>query len=461
MKEFPISSLYRQWSSWRRQSINRNILVAILTVGPLTFGTAIAYMARWMLVAAFFGIGDAIDAFILAFLPVSFVITVVVGAFTSSFIPTYVEIREQQGVKAAQEFFAQSMIVSFTFLGVVVAVLALLAPYFLPFLSLGFDAEKLALTQRLFYCLLPVVLIKGITTLWSAILNADERFALAALSHLAMPLSSIIFLLVWGSDYGIYTLVAGTVIGFLLELPLLCWGLKRYRIALLPRWHGNNSAQRQVVAQYLPLVTAAAFMGGTTFVDTTMAAALHPGSVAALDYGNKVVVGITNMSTLVLGTAVLPFFSQLTSVDDWTTLRRLLKKYSLLILLVTVPITLLIVVVSEPLVSLLFQRGEFGEMDTQLVGRIQAVYGLQLPFYVVGILFVRLISAGKANSILMVGSFLNLLLNVVLNYIFMQYWGVVGIALATVCVYIFSCIFLLIMSYKRLLRWRENNEINT
>ena len=409
-------------------------------------------MGKWMVIAAFLGVGDLLDAFLIAFLSVSFVITVVVEAFASALLPTYIQVREHQGVNAAQELFAQSLILAVAFLSVVAAVLALSSPYFLPFLCLGFDAEKLALTQRLFYCLLPAVIIRGLAAVWSGILNAGERFGLVALSRIAVPVSSIIALLVWGSEYGIYALIGGTIGGFLLELPLLGWGLKRSRIALLPRWHGDSAALRQVIAQYLPLVAAAALMGGTTFVDAAMASTLGPGSVAALNYGNKVVVTMSEIGALALGTAVLPFFSQLVHVGDWTTIRHLLKKYSLWVLLVTTPITLLLVVVSEPVVSLLFQRGEFGEMDTQLVGHIQAVYGLQIPVYVVGILFVRLISAGKANSILMVGSLLNLLLNVVLNYIFMQYWGVVGIALSTVCVYIFSCTFLLIMSYRHLLR---------
>ena len=452
MKNSRISNLYHQWSDWKRVSTGRKIFDATLTVGVLNFCSSVLYMFKSMVVASFFGMGDTLEAFIIAFLPLLFVINVVIGAFTSSLIPTYIQVREQQGMNAARDLFAQSMIVAVVFLCIVTAVFALSSPYFLPLLGLGFGAEKLALTQRLFYFLLPILVIRGITTLWSAILNAGERFALGASYHMMVPLLSIIFLLVWGSDYGIYALVVGTIIGFLLELPLLAWGLKQYGIALLPRWYGISPALRRVIAQYLPLVAAAALMGGTTFVDTSMAASLGQGSVAALNYGNKVVAAIVGIGSLALGTAVLPFFSQLTGVDDWTTIRRLLKKYSLLVLLATVPITLLLVVISEPLVSLVFQRGEFNETNTRLVGQIQVVYGLHIPFYVVGILFVRLISASKANGILMVGSLMNLLLNVALNYIFMQYWGVVGIALSTVCVYIFSCTFLLIMSYRCLLR---------
>ncbi len=441
--------MYCQWSHWVKEFTAGKIFGAVLTVGLLNFGFIIASMGKELVIAASFGVGDALDAFLIAFLPLLFVIDVVVRAFTTALIPTYVQVQEQQGTEAAQNLFSQAMAMALALLIGVSAVIALSVPYLLPFLGLGFDAEKQALTQRLFYFLLPAIIIRGIATVWSAILNADERFGLAALVPMIVPVSSIIALLAWRSAFGIYALVVGTIGGLSLELLLLGWKLKRYKTALIPRWHCKSPAMRQVIGQYLPMVAGASLMGGTTLVDGAMAAALAPGSVAALNYGNKTVTAILRIGAGAIGTAMLPFFSKLIGVEDWTTVRRILKTYSLLILLVTIPITLLIFVFSEPLVSLLFERGEFSETDTQLVGQIQAMYGLQIPFYVLGILFVRLISSMNANYILMFGSFLNLLLNIVLNYIFIQYWGVVGIALSTVCVYIFSCSFVTIMALRR------------
>ena len=425
---------------------------AALTVAILTLGLSIASIGKEVVVAASFGVGDVVDAFLIAFLPLSFVISVVTGSFTYALLPTYVQVREQQGEEAAQELFSQVVAIAFVLLSVVAAVFVLLSPYLLPFLCVGFDAEKLALTQRLFYFLLPVIIIKGLATVWSAILNAGEHFGLVAAAPITVPVSSIIALYIWRSAFGVHALVIGTIVGFLLELLLLGWGLKWYKNPLILRWPGNSPALRQVIGQYLPMVAGMALLGGSTFVDTAMAAALNPGSVAALNYGSKMVVGILGIGVGSLGTVVLPFFSKLVSIGDWTTLRHILKTYSLLILLVTIPLTLLLFVFSESLVRLIFERGKFNETDTQLVGQIQAVYVLQIPFYVLSGLFSRFLCSITANHILMFGSFLNFLLNIVLNYILMQYLGIVGIALATVCVSIFACGFLLIMSSKTLAR---------
>ena len=67
-------------------------------------------------------------------------------------------------------------------------------------------------------------------------------------------------------------------------------------------------------------------------------------------------------------------------------------------------------------------------------------------------MFVRVISSLKANQILLVGSSLNLAVNIALNYLFMRIWGIVGIALSTACVYLFSCVFVMAMGYRILRR---------
>ena len=431
-------------------SVEGRIFGAAAGVGGLSAGLSVLSMGKEMFVAASFGTDDALDAFVVALLPVSFAVTVVAEAFSSALIPTYVQERERRGRAAAQRLFSEAVAVAAAWLLAVAAALALLAPHFLPLLGLGFAAGKLAQTQRLFLLLLPVVVLRGVTTIWSAALHAGERFGLAGAAPLLLPAATVGALLVWRADPAVDALVAGAVGGLALQLALLGWGLKRRGTALAPRWRGGSPALRRVIGQYLPLVAGASVMGGTALVDGAMAATLAPGSAAALHYGNKVVAAALTVGAGALGTVVLPVFSRLIGARDWGAVRRVVRTYSLLILLVTVPAALALCVLSEPLVRLIFERGEFTAADTRLVGRVQALYALQIPFYVLGILFVRLISAAAANRVLLFGSLLNLTLNVVLNYVFMRRLGVAGIALSTACVYAASCAFLVTAAFRML-----------
>jgi len=336
--------------------------------------------------------------------------------------------------------------------------LALSASYVLPIVAHGFNPEKLTLTLSLFYFLIPVVVVEGVAILWAAVLNAGERFALAAVTPLIIPSMTIISILVMGETWGIYSLVAGVVSGCVLEMALVGWGVRRQGFSLIPRWYGRwyrlNSATRQVLRQYVPMLAGQFLASGSLLVDQSIATTLGSGSVAALSYGNKIVAALMGVGSLALGTAVLPYFSKMVAADDWSGVRNTLKTYGCLILLATIPLTLALVYLSEPLVRLLFQRGAFTAEDTSLVSQVQIFYLLQIPIYMLVVLIVRLISSLRANKLLMWAALGNFSLNLILDYVFSLFWGVAGIALSTTVVHTVSLCFL---SYTllRLMRGRE------
>jgi putative peptidoglycan lipid II flippase len=207
---------------------------------------------------------------------------------------------------------------------------------------------------------------------------------------------------------------------------------------------------RQVASQYAPMLVGTFLMGSTTLVDQSMAAMLPSGSVAALNYGSKVVAFPLYLAATALGVAVVPYFSKMIAQQDWVGVRHTLNRYSGSIFLITLPLTIILVVFSKPLVQLLFQRGLFTASDTNIVAEVQSFYALQIPFYISGILVVRLISTLQANHILMQASFYNLISNVILNYLFMQWLGVSGIALSTTIVYLISFTYCWTMLSKQL-----------
>jgi putative peptidoglycan lipid II flippase len=439
-----------RWRQLANGTTNRRIFRALVIVGSLTFGVKLASMVKDIVVADSFGAGDAMDAFLIAFLLPTYIVNVVGGSFNAALIPVYIETQERESRAAAQRLFLGVMVLSTGLLALVTALLVLVGPSVLPLLGSRFGSEKLALTQDLFYMLLPTIIISGLATIWAAALNAGERFALTSLASITVPITSVVSLLILGSVWGIYSLAFGIAIGFLLQLYWLGEGLKRQGVSLWPRWYGVEPAMRRVIGQYLPMVAGAALMSSTLLVDQAMAAMLQPGSVAALNYGNKIVALVLGVGTMALATAALPYFSKMVVKADWNSIRHSLKIYSWLILLFTVPFTLLVYVMSKPLVALLYQHGAFTEADTLLVSRIQAMYVLQVPFYTLGILFVRLISSLQANYILMWGTVISFILNITLDYLLMRILGVAGIALSTTLVYVISCVFLWVMLRRKL-----------
>jgi putative peptidoglycan lipid II flippase len=315
----------------------------------------------------------------------------------------------------------------------------------LPILGSGFGPEKLQLTARLFYLLLPVVVFGGVAALWSSILNAGDRFALAAVSQGLVPLMSAIALLV-GGRFGIYALLCGVVGGFALRLALLGAGLTHEGIRLRPCWPEKDPAIRHVIDQYLPMLAGSALLSSTVLVDQAVAATLPPGSVATLAYGTKVVALMTGLGSAALGTAVLPFFARMVAGADWNELRHTLKTFGTLIAVSATLAALVLFVFSDPIVELVFRRGAFTAADALQVATVQAVYALQLPFFGLGIICARLLSSLGGNRMLMWQALICVPINAALDVVLSRAFGAAGIALATSLVYTISLGTLAVMA---------------
>lgn len=429
---------------------NARIFRAGVIVSAFGVLTIVATGVKELTLARYFGRGEGIDAFFIAYLLPSFVVSLISGSLGTALIPVLVDARHRGGAGVVQEVFSSAMFFNLLTLSGIALGLGLLASYYLPYLAGGFAPEKLRMTRELLLGLLPFIVFSGTAVCITSALNAQERFALPALVPLMTPLVVILFVYFMASKLGAFAIVSGTVLGSILEIAALAKALKARGIRFVFRWAGFTPDVRSVLRQFAPMVAGSLLIGSTLVIDKAMAAMLSAGSVAALSYANRVVGAVFAVGATALGTATFPYFSKMIAESNWPGCRHTLVRYSILVVSLTVPVTLCLMALSTPLVRLLFQRGAFTAADTELVSKIQICYLLQVPFYIWGMLFVRFLSAARRNEVLMYGAGISLMLDIVLNLVFMRYWGVVGIALSTSAVYFCSFMYLMICSLKLL-----------
>lgn len=422
------------------RSVNSRIFLAMITVAVCTGAVKLAGLAKIVVVANRFGTGDDMDAWLIAFLVPAFIADSVAGSVSASLVPAFVELREREGVDAAQRLFSSVTTLLLTGLVLLSLLAAWQAPAILSKLARGFDERKLALTVSLMHIMIPIAVFGGIAAVWRGILNAGEHFALAAITPVLTPLAAISFLLLAGRGLGVRALAFGTVCGAACEMFVVGFALWRQRFPMWLRWHGFDPALKGVFSQYAPMIGATIVMGASVIVDQSMAASLGAGSVSILNYGFRLVAFVTAMGPTVVSTAVFPHFSRMVAVGDWDQLRHSLKTVLGTLLLCSVPVTIVLLIFSEPLVRVILQRGAFAEADTKLVAAVQRMALLQIPLAVLIAPMARLVSALKANQHLLWAALIHLLANVVLDYILMRAMGVAGIALATLFVaFIYFC----------------------
>lgn len=441
----------RRVVAWQRASTNRRIFAAMVVVGGATVLGKVLAMAKDMVVAAHFGTSDAVDAFFIAMTVPTFAISVIASSIPAALVPIYLRVHERDGIAGSGRLLGNVLVLAGTAMALSCLILALLSPIIMPLVGARFGGEKLALTRHLFLLILPGVFISGVSGVLAGVLNAHERFLLTAVTPMFMSVLSIAFLVGAADHWGISALAIGLTTGYVAELGVLAWSVRSRHLVASPRWAcWRDPDVQQVLGQYIPVVIGGAVMSSSSLIDQAMAASLGSGSVAQLAYGSKLVAAGLGIGGAAVSRAILPHFSRMVATHDWSGLRHTLRTYSWLALVAGVAAVLAIVAFSEPTVRLLFERGNFLANDTRAVARVQSLYALQIPFYVLGILGIQLLHALSANRVLMWVGIGNFLTNILGNYVFMRMWGVPGIALATSMVYLLSMIVLLTTVWKRL-----------
>lgn len=437
-----VVALRRVWSRLPLSAANRGVVKAILTVGAFTIGVKLVSVVKESAVAAAFGTSDAFDAFVIASLAPTTVVSLISNSLNAALIPTYIRVRTKEGDASASRLYATVLTLNLALLTALALGVALTAHLWLPLVASGYAPAKLALAERLVYWCMPLVVATGLSTTWGAVLNAHERFSTVAMAPALQPLAILLGIFLAYRAWGIGALVAGTLLGAALEASVIGRALFRRGHSLLPAWHGMTADVRAVLGQYGATISGAFLITSMTLVDQGMASVLGPGSNSALSYGMKLPTAFAGLGMAALGTAVLPRFSQFASEENWPEFRRTLWRYVLIVGGLSILLACLLAIGSTFLTQALYQRGRFSAQDTALVSKVQLFYLLRLPIPITATLLVRALNAMRANQVLAIIAVLQAGLNALLDWVFMHLLGAPGIAASSLGVSIvaFTCV---------------------
>jgi putative peptidoglycan lipid II flippase len=425
---FPVPQIARMFQGG---SVNRRIFRAAASVTAAGILVKTVATFKEFTVAGVYGRSDAMDAFVAAMLIPGLLINLISESMNQALVPTLVRVREQEGHERAQQLLSSAMLWTCLLLGAASVIMALAARGFFPLIASHFPAAKLDLSIRLFYVLLPLVLVTGIASNCTAVLNTFDRFALPALAPVATPAAIIVGALLLGGRMGVWAMVYASLVGALVQAAVVAGMMDRHGYRFRLWWHGATEATREVAHQYGTVLLSGVVASGGLLVDQSMAAMLPSGSVSALAYANRFVSVVLTLVAGAVSTAVVPHFSRMIAHRDWAACRHTLRTWVRLTALVSAPIAVALIAGSHLLVCTAYQHGAFGPRDTAIVTPVLAMYAIQIPFFVSSRVFYRFLVAMRRTDLILYCGILNLILDVVLNLILMHWFGVAGIALAT------------------------------
>lgn len=409
-----------------------------LRVVVASFIVALAVIFREQLIAAHFGVGDITDAFAIASAIVIFFATTLGGSLASSLIPVAIHLEARSGKSAAEELCRAVLARLLLSLCLIAASLYIVSEPLIATLTHSFSHEKKQLATTFFMLVLPILPFAGWAAYATVLLNIRRWMLVSTVGSAFIPLAGIIVIKLSSSPQA---LAFGLLFGYLIQCAFYFFFLKAEMRWLWPTWSAPKNHLREVWRQYLPVTIGSLFMAGTVVTDQVMAIWLTPGSVATLAFASLLANYLNAFAGRTLGVPAIVHFSTLTANKQWAEARLLMYQALLLIGLIGVLLTAALWGFSDWLVAQLFERGAFTATDSMRVAEVQRFYALQITFQFLGVLLVRMLSALGKNQIILAVAIFNFLANILLNWIFMKFLGVSGIALATSVVLFISSLF--------------------
>jgi putative peptidoglycan lipid II flippase len=420
-------------------------------IGLAIMSSRILGLAREQICAALFG-AAAMDAFTVAFrIPNLLRDLFAEGALSTAFVTTFSKTIAREGDGAAWRLADKVATLTVLVLGALCLLGVLFSHQLVALLAPGFAPDKAALTAKLTRIMFPFILLVSLAALVMGVLNAKSIFGRPAMASSFFNIGSIVGGVALGYLYdpafgprALIGLAIGTLIGGALQLAVQLPPLKGlgYRFHTDFRW--RDPGVIAILALMGPAVIAASTTQVNVLINSMFASTLGDGAIFWLAIAFRLMQLPLGLFGVALGTVTLPLLSRLVVAGEMGAFRGELARALRLMFLLTIPSTIGLMMLAEPIISVIYQHGRFDAYEAAQAGGALRFYAVGLACYAALKVLVNAFYALDRRKTPMVVSFLAIGLNLLFNWIFTFRlgWGHRGLAFSTGCVA--TCNFLLL-----------------
>jgi putative peptidoglycan lipid II flippase len=414
-------------------------------VNTLIFSVAtglsrVAGLIREIVAAAYFGTAGAASAFTLAFqIPNLIRALVADAALSSAFVPVFTELLEQKRRKEAIQLASALAGLLLVVLTIVTAAFILLAPAIIPPLTgdeftAALDALCIGLSQVLF----GIVILLGLTGLAVGILNAHDHFTIPAIAPLVWNVVIIAGMVglepLFEGDDRLYAYAIGVVAGTLVQLLMMLPALRGigFPIARIRLPRRDDERVRRVLALMLPVSVGLGLINVNLILNSVIGSLVSDQAPRAIDAAFRIYMLPQGMFSVAVATVLFPQLSRLAARRDFSGLQAVTGAGVRQIALLLIPAGAAMLVLAEPMVRLVYERGEWTAESTDLTAEALFWFAFSLPFSGWVLMLTRAFFSLQrpwVPTTLAVGS---LAINAVVSYVLSGPLGVGGIVIGTI-----------------------------
>jgi putative peptidoglycan lipid II flippase len=401
-------------------------------------------LAREQIFAALFGGGAAMDAFTAAFrIPNLLRDLFAEGALSTAFVTTFSKTIARGGDDAAWRLANKVATLTAVALGVICIAGMVFSTQLVATIAPGFDPEKAALTARLTQIMFPFILLVSLAALVMGMLNSKSVFGMPAMASSFFNVGSIVGGVTLGywidPHFGRGALIGlafATVFGGALQLAVQLPSLARLGYRFHPDFRWRDAGVKAILLLMGPSVIAASTTQFNVLVNSMFASTLGDGPIFWLSIAFRLMQLPLGLFGVALGTVTLPLLSRLVVAGQMTGFRAELARAMRLALLLTIPSTVGLIMLAEPIISVLYQHGKFTAFQAAQAAGALRFYAIGLAGYAALKVLVNAFYALDRRKTPMFVSFLAVALNLLLNWFFTFHlgWGHRGLAFSTGCI---------------------------
>lgn len=347
-------------------------------VAALTAGSQLLGFVRDAVIAAVFGATAAVDAYLVAQGVMNLVLGLLAGAVAKALVPPLSRAVEAGEPERAHRTVRVALTVTVSVLVCASAVVAVAAEPVLAVLAPGFDDRTAELAVRLTRVVLVATVFVAGTNVLAAAAQAHRRFFWAGVQGVPFNLVMIAAAGLFGARYGVTALAVGFVVGsaarFAVQLP----AVRSIGCSLRPSLRLRDSGFREVVRMVPPLLVGSAVTNVNTLVDRAVGSGGSEGTIAALNYGWRLVGLADTLLVAAAVTALYPALGAVGGAERRGELRELVRRSTGVALVALTPVAVVLAVAAGPVVELVIGRGAFDERAVRLTALAVAWYAAAL-----------------------------------------------------------------------------------
>jgi putative peptidoglycan lipid II flippase len=418
--------------------VARNTAIFTIATGL----SRVAGLAREIVAASFFGTRGPASAFTIAFQIPNLVSNLFANAaLSAAFVPVFTDLlqqgRRKEAVRLASTLFWIMLIV----LGAATAFFILAAGVIMPlFTGSTFNGMLDQLTVGLSQVLFPVVLLLGLNGLLVGILQSYDRFSIAAISPAVWNVVILVLLIILrpqfhgGAENGeqLYALAIAVLVATLVQLLMAAGALGRidFRLQFSIDWH--DPRVRQVFALMLPVTIGLGIVNLDQLINSVFGTLVSKQAPRAIDNAFRIYMLPQGMFSVAVATVLFPTLSRMASRRDAAAMRRAVGIGMRQINLLLIPAAAFMIVLSTPIVRLVFERGQFNPESTRLVSIALFWFAFSLPFGGLNLLLTRTFFAVQRPWIPTGLAAMNIIVDIVVSIGLYKPLGIAGLIIGTV-----------------------------